>query len=181
MPPKGIAQRRIEIYLPSLETREEWVAAAAKRGTSLSEFVFDVVHTSLTGQGGDLRKTVNELRDKTEALTTQLAEERRRIEELQLLKDRYEHELEEYRAELFLTKTGSADPVAQIDPRVVRVFTDAKDARGKARAVSEDELRRMFRVTAKDIQRNKWLNRQVQMMEGARWITKSSRGWTWHG
>lgn len=182
MPPKTIAQRRIEVYLPSLMTRKEWVAAAKKRGTSLSEFVFEVVHTSLTGEGGDLRRTVSDLRHKVDALTAQLAEQSLLIDDLQAAKVRNERDLEEYRAALFLKEApGKGDPRSKMDPKLVRVFVEAKDRSGAFRAVSEDELRKMFRVTPRDVARMRKLNLEVAVLEATGMVTKSSKGWTWNG
>ncbi|HWG92285.1 MAG TPA: hypothetical protein VNZ52_15660 [Candidatus Thermoplasmatota archaeon] len=182
MPPKSIAQRRIEIYLPSVGTREEWVAAAEKRGVSLSEFVFDVVHTALTGQGGDLRLATSELRKQVDALTGQVADQQRRIEELEAQKARLENDIEGYRAELFLTRTpGGGDPVVKVDRRLLQVFIDAKDRDGAPRPVTEEELRKRFRLTPKDIAGNKALNIQVGILETFGLIKRTKWGWALDG
>lgn len=176
MPPKSIAQRRIEVYLPSLATKDEWTRAAAKRKLSLSEFVFEVVHASLEGHDTDLRGQIADLRKEIDALTTQNAEQRRRIETLEALNDRMEQDLAAYRAQTF----SPSSPITKLDARLVRVLAEAKDKDGQ-RPVSDAELRKAFRLSAKADARSKAIQAQLEFLETHGQVKHSAKGWTWHG
>ncbi|HWG90720.1 MAG TPA: hypothetical protein VNZ52_07725 [Candidatus Thermoplasmatota archaeon] len=173
---KTIKQRRIDVYLPTLDAKERWNREAEKRRVSVSEMVFELVETGLAAAGDDSRARVTQLEGQVADLTNEIGKARARIQDLEALHALAEKDLEEYRAEAFLgTKRGF-----QLDARVVRLLSEARGVDGKHRAVDASELRKSFRITGKDEKRAKALAEQLEYLELHRIISKTARGWVWN-
>lgn len=68
-----IKQRRVDVYLNTLEQKERWAKAAQSEGTSLSKWVIQIVENSLSGVAREenqkqLRREIHELKDEISAL-----------------------------------------------------------------------------------------------------------------
>lgn len=174
---KTIKQRRIEVYLPSLERKDAWSQEARARGQSLSVFVFSVVEDALSADAAEAEQRADELEGAVADLTNESAALRQRIQELETLNDRMDRDLEEYRAQDFLRE----EPVRKLDPRLIRVLSDAKTRYGRARVVGEAELHRVLRLKRQDETRLKALARQLEFLELHEIVRKSGKGWMWIG
>jgi chromosome segregation ATPase len=174
---KTIRQRRIDVYLPSLQARDVWTKAAEARNQSVSQMVFELVHTSLTEDRESLEKELQkarkELTDAVERTTLMNA----RIGDLEALKERLEAELERYR-----TDTWTKDlPTKKLDGRLLRAFSTAQSLDGKRRTVGASELRQMLRIKPDDVDALKALNEQLAVMELHELVTRTAKGWIWNG
>jgi chromosome segregation ATPase len=172
---KTIKQRRIDVYLPTLEAKDRWNAQAAKRNVSISELVFQIVESQLGGQWEDLRSRNAVLERQIGDLTAQVGSQQRRIEELESLYQRSEETLEKYRTEAIL---GS--PIKKLDPRVIRYFSEAKTKTGRFRAIDEGELRRAFRLSPADVSKVAALTKQIEYLELHSIIRRTGKGWAWN-
>ncbi|HWG89366.1 MAG TPA: hypothetical protein VNZ52_00810 [Candidatus Thermoplasmatota archaeon] len=174
---KTIKQRRIDVYLPTLEAKERWGEAAAKRRQKVSEMVFELVETALAPPVGADQATPQQLVEELEDLRADLEAQRRRIEELTLLKESLEQELATYRAQA-VADTGG---VPKLDSRLVRLFSEARGRDGRHRVVEAPEVRKALRITARDEDQGKALNLSLEAMELHGWIKRAGKGWVWHG
>ncbi len=171
-----IKQRRVEIYLPSLETKDRWTAEAEQRGVSLSEMIFLLIHEKLTSEDPSTAERLTRLEKENRTLHAQLDAQRERVEALEAVKERQERDLSEYRAQAFL-----GGPIRKLDPRLLRVLSEAKDRSGRFRPVGETELKRALRVTPKDFTQSKALVAQLAFLETHQVVTHGQGGWTWNG
>lgn len=173
---KTIRQRRIDVYLPSMEARDAWSAAAKKRGQSVSQMVYDLVDTGLNDDSKDLEKDVRVHREENAELKERIALLNARIGDLEALKARLEDDLEEYRAE------GWNQPIQRkkLDSRLVRVLSTAVTLDGKHKAVSEEELHKSLRIKPSDLDRLKALNEQLEVLELHELVRRAKKGWVWN-
>lgn len=96
-----IDDRKINVYLPTIEETEEWKDIAEEKGLSLSKMVYNIVKESLEGIERT-EQSRSDLVQKNEELREELNELRKENQRLKKVLDEYESELEELRGESFL-------------------------------------------------------------------------------
>src|SRR5688572_11447556 len=169
-----VKQRRIDVYLPTLEAKQRWNAEAAKRNQSISQLVFELVELALQPA-----EEPSEPREDFEAKASKLAQEvdalRRRNEELESLHQRATQDLAEYRATEFL----GGNPVKRLDARLVKFLSEAKTKTGESRPVDQPELVRALRIKGSETEL-KSLAAQLELLELHEVIRKGAKGWTWN-
>lgn len=104
MPPsktETIDDRKINVYLPTIEETEKWKDIAEEKGKSLSKWVYEIVKESLA-ESDDNTTSRAELVKRNEKMREELNQLRKENERLKKVLDRYESELEELRGESFL-------------------------------------------------------------------------------
>lgn len=173
---KTIKKRRVEVYLPTIETRDNWKAQAKERGMTLSDFVFQTVETALDQRPETVAADLLELQEQLDDQQHELDSLTRRNNELNELKDRLEGALSKYRARDFLY----AEPVKQIDNRLVKVISEARHRNGKPRLVSDAELRKRLQVDADDIESLKGITAQLEFLERHGMVARRKDGWAWN-
>ncbi|MEA3203578.1 MAG: hypothetical protein QOI63_1253 [Thermoplasmata archaeon] len=170
-----VKQRRIDVYLPTMEAKKRWNEEAAKRGQSISQLVFELVELSLMEEP----EAVNDRVPALEAETARLAQEneglRRRNEELEALQQRATDDLAQYRATEFL----GGSPVKRLDSRLVKILSEAQTRSGERRPVDHPELVRTLHV--KGEAELKALGAQLELLELHEVVRKSTKGWVWNG
>lgn len=171
-----VKQRRIDVYLPTLEAKDRWRQAAAGRGQKVSEMVFQLVEGALAPSGEQDAASAQDLVRRLEDAQAELNAQRGRNEELAMLKERLEGELEEYRAEAVL-----GEGLPKMDPRLVRLFEQAKGRDGKPRVLDASEVRRAMRVTGKDAAQARALHVALEALELHGLLKRTSKGWVWNG
>jgi hypothetical protein len=172
-----IKERRIDIYAPTLEVKDRWDGHAGRRKQSRSQMVFELVELALAAETGRLEAAPGEEALRVEDLHAQLALLRRRNQDLESLKERLERELEEQRA---LTALGEA-PLPNLGPRLISVFSEARGADGKHRAVDAGEIRQALQVGPGDGLRLRELQQAIATLEVQGMIRTQPRGWVWIG
>lgn len=172
-----IKRRRIDVYLPTLEAKERWNAAAIGRHQKVSEMVFELVETALAPRPAEDGAPPLVMAQRLDEVEAELSAQRQRGGELELLKESLERELEAYRAQDVL----DVPRVPKVDSRIVRVFSQARGRDGRARTVEIAELRKVLRLTPKHEAELKALNVALEHMELHGWIRRSGRGWVWVG
>ena len=170
-----VKQRRIDVYLPTLEAKKRWNEEAAKRNQSISQLVFELVELAL--QPPD---EPTESSERAEVKAAKLAQEvdalRRRNEELEVLHQRAVQDLAEYRALEFL----GGNPVKRLDARLVKFLSEATTRTGEPRAVNQPELVRALRIKGSEAEL-KSLAAQLELLELHEVVRKGAKGWTWNG
>ncbi|MES2154195.1 MAG: hypothetical protein V4510_03585 [bacterium] len=173
-----IKQRRVDIYLPTLDARGKWIAAAAKRNLSLSAFVFQAMEMELQKDAleGLERASAADLEKELTDLRLANADLRRRVEELNVLNHRAEADLAEYRAQHIV----GPEPVKHLDPRLISILSEAKGRDGRFRALDVAELRRELRLNPKNPTELQALSRQLEYLEVHKVVRRSPKGWVWN-
>lgn len=170
-------KRRVDIYLPSLETRARWVKSARELGLSLSEMVYHMVEGRLAERADPSLRAEGRLAAEAENLGRDLATARKRIEELEAVNSRLEREADAHRTRALL---GEPQRLT-LDPRIARHFQEARGKDRRPRLVEEAELRHAFQITPKDTDRLRALASQIELLELHGFVTKKPRGWVWNG
>ena len=170
-----VKQRRIDVYLPTLDAKKRWNTEAAKRNQSISQLVFELVELSLTPEPEAAKDRIPGL----EAEAARLAQEneglRRRNEELEALHQRATEDLAQYRATEFL----GGSPVKRLDSRLIRLLSEAQTRSGERRPVDHPELVRTLHVKGET--ELKALAAQLELLELHEVVRKSTKGWVWNG
>jgi hypothetical protein len=155
------------IYPPSKELIEEWRTASKERGTSLNNYIIEMVEKSRreenSNQRPDLSKEVSDLKEENVKLRNDL-----RLKELILQK--YESELYKLRHEAF------SDPDQQgqrdYDGKLVVALR-------RGRTMGEREIYSELGIDPKDAEAVKLVSNQLKGLLRYGLIEETSRGWRW--
>lgn len=169
-----VKQRRIDVYLPTLEAKKRWNEEAAKRNQSISQLVFELVELAL--QPEEPSESVEGAEVRAAKLAQEVDALRRRNEELEVLHQRAVQDLAEYRALEFL----GGSPVKRLDARLVKFLSEATTRTGEPRAVNQAELVRALRIKGSEAEL-KSLAAQLELLELHEVVRKGAKGWTWNG
>lgn len=164
------------VYLPSQEAKAGWTKAAKKWG-SVSQMVFELVREGLREKPTGLDARASSLEREVETLAAKAAGLEREVESLRVLNGHMEREIAEYRARAF-----ASPPVLQkLDPRLIRLLSEARDAKGHWRPVGEAELRQSLQFGMNDPAVNAAPGRQLVFLEAQHVVAKTPQGWVWNG
>ena len=160
-------QIQFSIYPPSKELIEEWRDASIAGGTSLNNYIIEMVEKSRRSENSnprpDLSKELSELKEDNAKLRNEL-----RIKELILQK--YESELYALRHEAF------SDPDQQgqreYDEKLVVALR-------RGRTIGEGEIYSELGIDPKDAEAVKLVSNQLKGLMRYGLIEETSRGWRW--
>lgn len=173
-----IKKRRIDVYLPTLETKARWNAEAERRGLSVSDFVLQTVEMELQKEdlNGTEPQVLTESMEELAALRHDNDALRKRVEALEALNKRAETDLAQYRSEHIV----GPEPIKRLDPRLIKILSETKGRDGRFRAVEAAELRKRLLIDPKSELELQALARQLEYLELHKVIKPSSKGWIWH-
>jgi len=155
------------IYPPSKELIEEWRTASKDRGTSLNNYIIEMVEKSRREENSnprpDLSKELSDLKDENSKLRNEL-----RIKELILQK--YESELYKLRHDAF----SDADQQGQreYDEKLVVALR-------RGRTMGEKEIYSELGIDPRDAEAVKLVSNQLKGLMRYGLIEETSRGWRW--
>ncbi len=163
-----IKKRRVEIYLPTVQTLERWKKLASDQHLPLSKFVFEHVEESLKNYTQTHNQIVLLERIKTlEQENKQLHQENRMktkaIENLEV-------ELQHLRRKAFtqLNYTG----IRQYEKELIQLLQTRKQ-------IQNDELLRRLNINPTNIETVKAITRQLDNLEAYGLIKPIPGGWKW--
>ncbi len=180
---KTARKRAITIYAPSEKIKENWYALAKKHGMSVSNYVFDIVENHIQNENEftTRRDLVLKIRDTEkqgstyvkhiERLQSENAELQKKIDLLNMLADRYEKQLQEYRNKTFI-ENGTFEGVREFEQKLIEIFK-------KKSSIAEDEIIDLLHISPKDVDTLKAISRQVELLEEYGVIEKIRGGWRW--
>jgi hypothetical protein len=155
------------IYPPSKELIEEWRSASRKNGTSLNNYIIEMVEKSRRSENSnprpDLSKELSELKEDNAKLRNEL-----RIKELILQK--YESELYTLRHEAF----SDPDKQGQREYDEKLVF-----ALRRGRTMGEGEIYSELGIDPRDAEAVKLVSNQLKGLMRYGLIKETSKGWRW--
>jgi hypothetical protein len=170
-----VKQRRIDVYLPTLDAKKRWNDEAAKRNQSISQLVFELVELALQPPEEPSEPGVD-FEAKASKLAQDLDAVQHRNEELEALYQRAMQDLSEYRATEFL----GGNPVKRLDPRLLKLLSEATTKTGEMRPVDHPELVRALRIGKGSEAELKSLAAQLELLELHEVVKKGAKGWTWN-
>jgi hypothetical protein len=155
------------IYPPSKELIEEWRAASKKNGTSLNNYIIEMVEKSRrsdnTNQRPELSKELSDLKEENAKLRNEL-----RIKELILQK--YESELYKLRHEAFSDQDHQGQ--REYDEKLVVALR-------RGRIMGEREIYSELGIDPRDVEAVKLVSNQLKGLMRYGLIEETSRGWRW--
>ena len=116
-----IKQRSIYAYLPSHDMVQRWKTLAKNSGTSISKFVAEHVENSLREEEAEY-KSRGTLIEENRNLSEALNEKERRIGHLELLVEKLEHDLRQYRAQMFTDEEFTG--VRSYDKKLIKILRE---------------------------------------------------------
>jgi septal ring factor EnvC (AmiA/AmiB activator) len=155
------------IYPPSKELIEEWRAASRKNGTSLNNYIIEMVEKSRrsdnSNQRPELSRELSDLKEENAKLRNEL-----RIKELILQK--YESELYKLRHEAFSDQDQQGQ--REYDEKLVVALR-------RGRVMGEREIYSELGIDPRDVEAVKLVSNQLKGLRRYGLIEETSRGWRW--
>ncbi len=169
---KGLKQRSIYVYLPSVEMAGEWKRLAKKAKLPISRFVIEHVENSLAQEEKqgypDRAKMIKQLKDKDEEIV-KLKEDNRL---LKTLSQKLDVDLRRYRAE----------PILDEEFQGVRTYDkELIDLLKKKVMIDSDHILQELGINPKETILVKAINKQLENLQKYGLVQPTSRGWRWTG
>ena len=160
-------QIQFSIYPPSKELIEEWRAASIDMGTSLNNYIIEMVEKSRRSENSDSRpdlsKELSDLKEENTRLRNEL-----RLKELILQK--YESELYVLRHEAFSDQDQQGQ--REYDERLVVALR-------RGRTMGDGEIYSELGIDPRDAEAVKLVSNQLKGLLRYGLIEETSRGWRW--
>jgi predicted RNase H-like nuclease (RuvC/YqgF family) len=164
-----IKERRVDVYLDTLERKERWTEQAEEAGDSLSTFVQKAVEYAIE-QGGPDFGELGEQAKEIQELEDEIADLQADVKQKQIVIEKLESELQEYRRA----------PFADDDFEGTREFEDELiDVLRGSDQVSAETIRRRLGVEPTETDQMQALDTQLQQLERYGLVEHTSGGWRW--
>ncbi len=173
---KTTRKRAITIYTPSQEIKEKWYKIAKEEGMSVSNYVFEIVDNHIRQKKGittkfDILQKLNGIEKQNEILRKENAELQKKVDLLNMLVERYENQLQEYRNKTFI-ENDKFEGVRQYQQNLIDLFKQRT-------SVAEDEIIDLLHINPKDVETLKAISKQVDLLLDFGVIEKIRGGWRW--
>jgi hypothetical protein len=164
-----IKQRSIYVYLPSHDMVQRWKTLAKNSGTSISKFVAEHVENSLREEEAEY-KSRSTLIEENRKLSETLNEKERRIGHLELLVEKLEQDLRQYRAQLFTDEEFTG--VRSSDKKLVELLREP--------GVHDNDVI-LSRLGIKPTEEDpiKAVSKQLELLQSYGLVKATPRGWSW--
>jgi iron-sulfur cluster repair protein YtfE (RIC family) len=166
-----IKDRRVEVYLDSLERKQRWKEHAEEADDSLSTFVQRAVEYAIK-QGGPDAKTLAEDTQLIQELEEEVADLQQQLKEKDMVIEKLETEAQRRRVEPFLEEVHEG--VREYDQELVSVLKDAE-------RVTADELVRRLGIDRTNTEVMQGLTQQLEHLERYGLVKNTANGWRWEG
>lgn len=166
-----IKDRRVDVYVDTIDRKERWARMAEKEGESLSTFVQHCVEYALE-QGGPDFTELGEERNQIQDLEEEVTELRRAVKQKEMVIEKLETELKELRTQPFLDEEFEGR--RQYDEDLIEELKRADRLTG-------EELVRRLDVDPSDTELAKGLNTQLEQLEAYGLVQSTPQGWVWTG
>lgn len=166
-----IKDRRVDVYLDTLERKERWTELAAEADESLSKFVQKCVEYAIEKGGPDFAdlgedsKQIQELRQTVDEL-------RKDVKQKEIVIEKQESELRRHRAEPFLEE--DFEGTRQYERELIDILQDADRITG-------DELLSRLDIEPSETDVVKGIDNQLQRLEEYGLVRNTPKGWVWEG
>lgn len=166
-----IKDRRVDVYVDSLERKEKWTRLAEQEDESLSQFVQQCVEYTIE-QGGPDFTELGEESKQIQDLEEEVNDLRRDVKQKEMVIEKLETELKALRTEPFLDEEFEGR--RQYDEDLIEELKRADRLTG-------EELLRRLGVDPAKTELVKGLNTQLKQLEEYGLIRSTPKGWVWTG
>lgn len=168
---ESIKERRVDVYLDTIDRKDRWTRIAEEEGQSLSKFVQKCVEYTIEKGGPDFVE-LGERSKKIQDLEKEVKELRKELKQKEIVIERLEADLKRYRMEPFLEE--DFEGVRDYDDDLIDIL------RGSDRITSEELVQRLD-VDQTDTELMQGLDNQLQQLESYGLIAHTTGGWRWVG
>lgn len=165
----SINDRRVDVYLDSIEQKKRWAELAEERDTSLSKFVQQSVEYAIEQGGPDFIET-GQKADELHELEEEMSELQEQIKEKDLVIEKLRTELKTLRSEPF--REEDFEGTRSFDEELVEILRDAGQIRSK-------EIFRRLNVDPQNIEVVEGVQNQLRQLEKYGIIEETINGWKW--
>jgi len=165
-----IKKRSIYVYLPNEEMKKRWKEAAARRCASISDFVVQSIEESLNAQKDNEYVSRAKLAEEVERQKEDLVVAEEKIRRQDILLQRYEEELREYRAKAF-TEPGFSGS-RKFNDELIRLLRTG-------RVLTSDEIIARMGLKPTETEAIKGISQQLEGLEGYGLVKLTKGGWQW--
>jgi len=165
-----IKQRAIYVYLPSIDMVERWKELAKGAGTSISKFVAEHVENSLR-QDEEGYRSRGSLVEENLRLREDLREREKRVRHLEMLVEKLEEDLRQYRSRMFLDENFTG--IRRFERRLVEILREP--------GVHDSEvILSRLGVRPHETEALKAVSSQLQRLQAYGLVKATPRGWVWN-
>jgi predicted RNase H-like nuclease (RuvC/YqgF family) len=164
-----IKDRRIDVYVNTIERKQKWADKADEAGESLSGFVQQCVEYAIE-QGGPDYAELGEESKRIQELESEIAELQDDIKQKEIVIDKLESELQELRSKPF--QDEEFEGRREYDQDLI-------DELQRADRITGDELLRRLDIDPSDTDLVKAVNEQLERLEEFGLVESTPQGWVW--
>jgi len=165
-----IKQRSIYVYLPSQEMVDRWKTLAKTSGTSISKFVAEHVENSLRQEDDDEYKSRGVLIERNRMLSETLQEKEKRIRHLEMLVEKLEQDLRQYRAQMFTDEDFTG--VRSYDKKLIEILREPG-------VHDNDSILSRLGIKPTEQDSIKAVSKQIENLTSYGLVKATPRGWRW--
>lgn len=149
---------------------DRWKTLAEKSGTSISKFVAEHVENSLRREDDDKYLSRGRLIEENQNLKEALTEKEQRIRHLELLVEKLEQDLRQYRSTLFLEEDYTG--VRSFDRKLIDILREP--------GVHEnDVILSRLGIKPREQEAIKAVSKQLERLQSYGLVKATPRGWIW--
>lgn len=165
-----IKDRRVDVYVDTIDRKERWTRIAEEEDESLSQFVQQCVEYAIE-QGGPDFTELGEESKQIQELEEEVRDLRQDIKQRQIVIEKLESELQELRTQ----------PFTDEDFEGRRKFSeDLIEELKRADRISADELLRRLDIDPSQTDLVKGIDTQLQRLEEYGLVRSTPQGWVWN-
>ncbi len=165
-----IKQRSIYVYLPSHDMVQRWKTLAKDSGTSISKFVTEHVENSLRQEEEAEYTSRSSLIEQNRQLSETLNEKEKRIRHLELLVEKLEQDLRQYRAQMFTDENFTG--VRSYDKKLIEVLREPG-------VHDTDVILSRLGIKPFEVDSVKAVSKQLELLQSYGLVKATPRGWSW--
>jgi len=165
----SINNRRVDVYLDSVEQKEQWSELADEANMSLSKFVQACVEY-VSSQGGPDFLAVGNSAGELQDLEQELREKKRTIEEKDVMIEKLRTEVKQYRSQSFLEE--DFDGRRQFDRELIDILKSSENVRS-------EEILRQLNVDTQNVDLIQAIQAQLDQLEQYGLVEETIHGWKW--
>jgi uncharacterized coiled-coil protein SlyX len=166
-----IKDRRVDVYLDTLDRKERWKELAEEQDDSLSQFVQRAVEYAIQHGGVDYAE-LGEQSQQIQELEQQVTELREQVKQKDIVIEKLEDDLREYRAREF--DDDEFEGIRQYNQELVELLQSRDHVTG-------DDLRRRLNVDPTDTDAMQAIDSQLEQLAAYGLVENSAQGWEWTG
>ncbi len=166
----SINSRTMNVYLPTLEMKEEWKAVAKAHNQSFSKFIIERVEESMIQNGEGPRHTRKELIDRNRQMERENEMLRKDLEIKTMAYDVLDRELKNLRSQPFINPAKAGLRKMSVD--LVKILRQRK-------RLDYNELLPTLKIKPTEQDLVSAVNHQIELLTDFGIIKTDTRGWKW--